>query len=746
LIFGANTDVGKTVVSAGLARASDDLNRTTSYIKPLQSGGSDEEFIRFHNPNLSYSRTLFKFDAPASPHLASRQEDSPVSDKQVLDALFSELGASKAEVTWIETAGGVLSPGPSSPSNQNAYHAMNAPRWGWVPQANLYQPLIGQVQVVLIGDGRLGGISATLSAIESLLVRGYDISAVVIVDGDVTAEALQEYVSRTFSLRSGSGEAVQPRVVSLPRLPPLPDPLDSWFEANHGSFLDLENYLHEAWGGQVSDLDGLLSQGSDVLWWPFTQHRTIDRVTMIDSSVGDNYSVLERGRDGVMSRRFLFDACASWWTQGLGHGETTLSLASAAAAGRYGHVIFPQVCHAPAVTLAQKLLEGPGKGWANRVFFSDDGSTAIEVAIKMGMKLYQKRVGAAIDHEDDIDWVICAQEGCYHGDTLGAMNVAEPSIFNEGQHPWYQPKGLFLETPTFGFRDGDLILTLPECYEPSFAVNRQFESIEQLFDVEARMLTSLFSHYKEMIEMQWLVYEHSGVNRKISSVVIEPILMGAGGMKMIDPLWQRALMAIAKSRIVPVIFDEVLTGLYRLGVKSCREFLKDDPDIACYAKLLTGGLLPMGVTLATGEVFDSFLGDDKGQALLHGHSYTANPVGCVTAIHALDSLDASQIHSEHGLSLFDLDQARELSCLPHVETSVTLGSVLAVALVCSDGVGGYGASSSILPVVAEKLLKEGIYCRPLGNVIYIMVSPMTSREECSRLTCALHRAIASSST
>jgi dethiobiotin synthetase/adenosylmethionine--8-amino-7-oxononanoate aminotransferase len=742
LIFGANTDVGKTVVTAGLARASNELKRTTSFIKPLQSGGSDEEFIRLHNPNLASSRTLFKFEAPVSPHLASRQEDTPVSDKQVLDALIDELAASEAQVTWIETAGGVLSPGPSSPSNQNAYHAKNAAGWGWVPQANLYQPLIGQVQVVLIGDGRLGGISATLSAIESLLVRGYDISAVVIVDGEVTAEAIQEYASRTFSLRSGSGEAVQPRILSLPKLPPLPDPLNAWFEANHESFCGLENYLDEAWRGQVSDLDGLVSQGSEVLWWPFTQHQTVDRVTLIDSSVGDSYSVLERGRDGTMSRRLLFDACASWWTQGLGHGESTLGLASAAAAGRYGHVMFPQVCHAPAVTLAQKLLEGPGEGWAKRVFFSDNGSTAVEVAIKMGMKLYQRRVGATI--EDDIDWVVCAQEGCYHGDTLGAMNVAEPSIFNIGQHPWYQPKGLFLETPTFGFRDGDLILTLPEGYEPSFLDSRRFESIEKLLDVQARMLTGLYSHYKEMIEMHWLVYEHSGVNRIISCLVLEPMLMGAGGMKMIDPLWQRALVAIAKSRNVPVVFDEVFAGLYRLGVKSCREFLYDDPDIACYAKLLTGGLLPMGVTLATGEVFGSFLGDDKGQALLHGHSYTANPVGCVTAIHALDSLNASQTCSKQVLSLFDIDQTRALSCLPHVESSITLGSVLAVTFTASDGVGGYGASSRILPVVTEKLLKAGIHCRPLGNVIYIMASPTTSREECSRLTSALHHAIESS--
>ena len=112
----------------------------------------------------------------------------------------------------------------------------------------------------------------------------------------------------------------------------------------------------------------------------------------------------------------------------------------------------------------------------------------------------------------------------------------------------------------------------------------------------------------------------------IASVVIEPILLGAGGMKFVDPLWQRALMDVARSKSVPVIFDEIAAGLYRLGVASCREILKSDPDIASYAKLLTGGLVPMSVTLASDDVFSTFLGDSKAEALLHGHSYTGNIV------------------------------------------------------------------------------------------------------------------------
>lgn len=746
LIFGANTDVGKTVVAAGLTRASAALNRSTSYIKPLQAGGSDEEFVRRYNSRLSYSRTLFKFEAPVSPHLASRWEASPVSDEQVLDALTHEIDNSESDVMWIETAGGVMSPGPSSPMNESHHHAKNDHGWGWVPQCNLYQPFLGLVQVVLVGDGRLGGISSTLSAIESLVIRGYDIAAVVVVDGQVTVQAIQEYLARSLSLRSGSGEPILPRLVELPMLPPYQEPLVEWFEHNQESFCALDQHLDHQWQGQISDLESLSTNGRDVLWWPFTQHQNVDvdKVSVIDSSVGDYYSVLEMNSRGEMSRRFLFDACASWWTQGLGHGEPMMGLAAAAAAGRYGHVIFPQVCHSPAVLLAQKLLNGPGRGWARRVFFSDDGSTAIEVAIKMGMKLYQTRAEVHPEQLSSIDWVVCGQEGCYHGDTLGAMNVAEPSIFNEGQHPWYQARGLFLCTPTIGFKDGVLKLTPPDGFESTLGNEHTvtFDALENVMDVQTRMLTSLYSHYKEYIEMQWLVYEHSGVNRIIGAVVLEPIVMGAGGMKMVDPLWQRALMDVAKSRLVPVVFDEVFSGLYRLGVQSCREFLQDDPDIACYAKLLTGGVLPMGVTLASEETFESYLGSDKGQALLHGHSYTANPLGCVTAIQALDSLDLIHKASDRGLAHFDIDQARALSCLPQVDESMTIGSVLSVTLKPADGVGGYGASSQTA-LVAQKLRERGIYTRPLGNVLYLMTSPTTSRLECHRLATLLHKAIES---
>lgn len=220
-------------------------------------------------------------------------------------------------------------------------------------------------------------------------------------------------------------------------------------------------------------------------------------------------------------------------------------------------------------------------------------------------------------------------------------------------------------------------------------------------------------------------------------------------MKFIDPLWQRALMSISRSKSVPIIFDEVAAGLYRLGVASCREILGDNPDIAAYAKLLTGGLVPMSVTLASEDVFNTFLGDSKAEALLHGHSYTAHAVGCVSSIHALDAYaelfekeghDGKKI--DYKKAYFDQSVVAALSELSLVQESMALGTVVAVTIEPDGGGSGYAAAGRSIPIV-KYLLDHEVYARPLGNVVYIMVSPLTSAEECARLCCVLKDAILS---
>ena len=265
-VFGANTDVGKSVVSAGLVRAAASFeNLVVNYIKPLQCGGSDESFVHRHfgddHRGRVESHTLFNWDTPASPHLASRLEGAPVSDKDVLRRVIATLDVVKNPksspgdfVTILETAGGVLSPSSSSPQNKPN---LGNKFWGWSTQADLYSSL--GLPVVFVGDGRLGGISVTLSSLEALWSRGYKVDAIVFIEGKAeedgtqikfgqgNTEALREYMSMRGENEQNAHRLIDKEaIVCLPELPPMPLPLDTWYENNHGSFIRLHNILNQA--------------------------------------------------------------------------------------------------------------------------------------------------------------------------------------------------------------------------------------------------------------------------------------------------------------------------------------------------------------------------------------------------------------------------------------------------------------------------------------------------------------------
>eukprot|EP00584_Thalassiosira_punctigera_P002823 CAMPEP_0172530998 /NCGR_PEP_ID=MMETSP1067-20121228/4570_1 /TAXON_ID=265564 ORGANISM="Thalassiosira punctigera, Strain Tpunct2005C2" /NCGR_SAMPLE_ID=MMETSP1067 /ASSEMBLY_ACC=CAM_ASM_000444 /LENGTH=323 /DNA_ID=CAMNT_0013315317 /DNA_START=104 /DNA_END=1072 /DNA_ORIENTATION=- len=282
LLFGANTDVGKSVVSTGLVRAAASLKHASvNYIKPLQCGGSDESFVLRHRDdknrrfkldgepgfNNVNCQTLFSWETPASPHLASRLENSPVSDDEVLAALRSSLknieddsesyqSSGMQSITIIESAGGVLSPSSSSPLNESTTGWF----WGWSSQAELYAPL--GIPVIFVGDGKLGGISVTLASLESLWSRGYQIDAVVFIEGESdgnsvrtsiqfgkgNTEALREYIQMPHNQVPKTVSKDEKRnipilnddsIICLPSLPPMPIPLDDWYNSNQEAFVKL---------------------------------------------------------------------------------------------------------------------------------------------------------------------------------------------------------------------------------------------------------------------------------------------------------------------------------------------------------------------------------------------------------------------------------------------------------------------------------------------------------------------------
>lgn len=370
-----------------------------------------------------------------------------------------------------------------------------------------------RLPAVLVADSRLGGISATLSAYDSLLLRGYDVAAVVALANPEPPPGANIALDNEHVISAHIRDGPATPGAQLFTLPPAPEPcshgsgtaddpaLDAWLTAASPVLHQLRSHLAEWHSARRARLLQLGNTARSVLWWPFTQHATLGAqdVTVIDSRAGESFLAVcdaPEGQENAAGEALapLYDGCASWWTQGLSETlQPRLRHALAYGMGRYAHVISPEAAHEPGVRLSEMLLQGVGSGWASRVFFSDDGcdsalpcscayrckvragteptpreldpetwlcrSTAIEVALKMAFRTYTMRHG----DKGTVPMQVIALTNGYHGDTLGTMDCAEASVFNAGQTPWYQPRGLFLDPPTVGIVAGLWqVCTVPE--------------------------------------------------------------------------------------------------------------------------------------------------------------------------------------------------------------------------------------------------------------------------------------------
>eukprot|EP00871_Galdieria_phlegrea_P004543 jgi/Galph1/508/GphlegSOOS_G5205.1 len=720
-IWGANTGVGKTVIATGIT--ANFLNKGSSclYLKPVQTGyppDDDASFVRDHCSKLAnlannpaeinlIAKKLFVFKNPLGAEQAAQLEGRWVYNDQVLNSLYENLcefrkkrtfKATSKSVSILETAGGVLSPLPSGTSQADGYRCFRFP-------------------AILVGDGTLGGISTTLTAYESLMSRGYDVPIIAAIDlGYGNIEAWKKVVSQE-----------ETTIISFPTLPSASHPLFDWYQEKlvQEGFVQLVSHLEQYQLKRTERLEEMKENALQVFWWPFTQHGSSMNPILLDSAYEDYYHVVERNAAAtqVSSDKhqstsnwhsfYAFDGVASWWTQGVGHSNITLNKAMMKAAGRYGHVIFPQIIHQPAYELSKKLIETVGLPWAKRVYYSDDGSTAIELAIKMALRLYQYRCGTVGTNDSP---VVLSFHGSYHGDTLGAMDCSPKGDYNE------------LQTPC----NGKWVLDIAQndALMKHLAIKsihwNDWSEIEEIGRDQSEIGKAYENYVQSVLDTSSL---------PIAALIIEPVIQGAGGMRLIDPCFQRVVIRACKKKGIPVVYDEVFAGIWRLGVLSSTSTLKEDPDIAAYAKLLTGGLLPMAATLTTEEVFEAFKADKKKFALLHGHSYTAYPVGCQVALKSLELFEKSPNLSDKDKKqmneFWNMNKVKQLSQLNGVKIVSCLGTVLAVELESSQNARGYHAL--ITQSLLDRLLQDGIYTRPLGNVLYILCSPFTKKEVCDEL-------------
>jgi adenosylmethionine-8-amino-7-oxononanoate aminotransferase len=388
------------------------------------------------------------------------------------------------------------------------------------------------------------------------------------------------------------------------------------------------------------------------VWHPFTQHAVQPEATLISKGEGAWLETPDGSR--------IFDAISSWWVVTHGHRHPHIVNAIKDQADRLDQVIFAGFTHEPAERLARRLIAITPPQLAY-VFFSDSGSTAVEVALKMALGFWR--------HQGEQRHRILALEGAYHGDTIGGMSVGERGVFNAPYDP------LLFEVQRIAFpRAGREEATL------------------QALETECR---------------------RGGV----AAFIVEPLILGAGGMLIYPPQVLAAMKGICEAHGVLFIADEVMTGWGRTGTLFACEQAGIAPDIACYSKGLTGGSLPLAVTLCRADIFDAHYSTDRSRTFFHSSSYTANPIACAAACANLEVWERepvferiARIAARHASRLEDFRDDTRFSNVRQI------GTIAALDIATRDA----GYMADIGPRLYRSFLARGLLVRPLGNTVYIM--------------------------
>jgi adenosylmethionine-8-amino-7-oxononanoate aminotransferase len=354
--------------------------------------------------------------------------------------------------------------------------------------------------------------------------------------------------------------------------------------------------------------------------------------------------------------RRVFDGISSWWVNVHGHAHPTVAAAIGAQAASLDQVILADFTHGPAEALSDALVDIlPGD--LNHVFFSDDGSTAVEVALKMAWQAHQQRGDTGRTR-------LVAMDGGYHGDTLGGMRVGARGPFNDAF------AGLLGDATFLPYGDADAA-------EAFFAAH----------------------------------------GHEVCLCIAEPLVQCAGGMRFTSPDTLSRLAAAVQGAGAFLVLDEVATGFGRTGTMWACEQAGVVPDLLCMSKGITGGSLPLGVTACRPAIFNAFLGDDKRSAFLHGHSYTGNPIACAAALASLSVFrDEDTLSRVARITAQYAAAAPSLSAIRGVTDVRWMGGILALNL--ATDVGGY--LDPVGRRVADAAFARGLYLRPLGDVVYLM--------------------------
>jgi len=432
--------------------------------------------------------------------------------------------------------------------------------------------------------------------------------------------------------------------------------------------------------------DALVRRDLSRLWHPCTQMHDHETVPMVPIARGEGAWLV--GTDG---RRYL-DGISSWWTNLFGHANARIAAALADQARTLEHVIFAGFTHEPAVALAEELVRVTPPG-LERVFYADNGSAAIEVALKMSFHYWLNQ-----GHGEKTRFI--ALTGSYHGETLGALSVSDVALYRKTYAP-------LLLTP--------ILAPSPDAYEA--------EPGESAAAVAQRRLG----------ELRALLEQHA---HEVCAVIVEPLVQCAGGMRMYHPSYLAGLRALCDEFAVHFIADEIAVGFGRTGTLFACEQAGVSPDFMCLSKGLTGGFLPLSAVLTTTQVYDAFYAEySAGKAFLHSHSYTGNPLACRVALETLAIFrDEPVLERNRELAAHLAGRLDALRDHPHVADVRQTGMIAAVELVADKR-----RRTPFPPSDRRGLrvylhgLTQGALLRPLGDVIYFMPPYVITTQEIDRL-------------
>lgn len=669
-ITGTDTGVGKTFIGGAITFGLKRKGIDCGIMKPLQSGAirrggnliSQDARILMEAADIKDEISLvnpYRFKAPLAPSLAAKMEDKTVSPKKIIGAF--DILSGRHQFMVVEGAGGLFVP---------------------ISKEYLMKDLILDLDLPILIVCRLGlgTINHALLTVEVARNAGIEIAGVIFNQTEKKPITICERTNPKV-ISDLSGVSCLGKIRYMPKLN----------LALAAQKINLNAILYES---DRTDKDHLKDWDREYVWHPFTQMKDYEKSEPL---------VIEEGRGSYLKDvdgKWYLDGVSSLWVNVHGHRDRRLDNAVREQLHKISHSTLLGLGNEPSIELAKRLIEIAPKG-LTRVFYSDSGSTAVEIALKMAFQYWQQK--GKRDKKRFITFI-----NAYHGDTIGSVSVGGIDLF----HKIYKPllfKSIKVNSP-YCYRC-HLNLTYPKC------------KMHCLSDIE-----KIMRRY----------------HNQIAALIIEPLIQAAAGMITQPKGFIKGLRKLCDKYEILLILDEVATGFGRTRKMFACEYEGITPDLLCLAKSITGGYLPLAATLATGEIYSGFIGDySEKKTFFHGHTYTGNPLGCKAALANLEIFEREKTleRLQPKIEFLKVNLKRFYE-LEHVGDIRQCGLMVGIELVRSRATKEpYKWEERVGWKVIEEARRRAIILRPLGNVIVLMPPLNVSIEDLRLLLDATYNSI-----